>query len=526
MLTFHILLVFAIAIGCVHSQSCADKAPSEKCEEWKEKGACDKPIGEKACAKTCDKCDGGNDGTTSAPAPAPEPAPSDCEDKAPSEKCEDWKGKGACEKPFGEKACAKTCNKCNGGNDGTTSAPAPAPTPAPSDPDEKPTEPTACTDANQGRCECADTSDGFQTYTFWLGDVQRCFTVFHPGGGSIPVYLAPNCYAKDKLSGIEGMKSYSDGNAAATRYGFARFGLSSPDGAWTFGNDGVVNDDYPMPCSDEDSKDMPYLRAIFDFIESNPDQFDASKIYAGGFSQNSMFSAYIAFCFNEKVLGVWQGGSGLAYTGEKPYLPGCQAQVTASDFAECNGCNQCVSTNFCTSCQYWPIYPCYSEKRPMVDCVAVYDNDKIAVSDPDTLNTAINMYETLMNEGHDARLLRFSPSDDGTINGGHLDPKNKEFWQVGCLGITDPCSEACETAFVDCVNSQAINSASDRVEAFQTCIDEAKFTGLGCTSNCAPTYNMLAQSEEPTTVMFDNFGAGAEVAGAQPSTSKCTATSN
>ena len=56
---------------------------------------------------------------------------------------------------------------------------------------------------------------------------------------------------------IIGMKSYSDGNAAATRYGFARFGLSSPDGAWTFGNDGVVNDDYPMPCSDEDSKDCP-----------------------------------------------------------------------------------------------------------------------------------------------------------------------------------------------------------------------------------------------------------------------------
>ena len=29
-----------------------------------------------------------------------------------------------------------------------------------------------------------------------------------------------------------------------------------------------------MPCSDEDSKDMPYLKAIFNFIESNPDQFD------------------------------------------------------------------------------------------------------------------------------------------------------------------------------------------------------------------------------------------------------------
>ena len=89
-----------------------------------------------------------------------------------------------------------------------------------------------------------------------------------------------------------------------------------------------------MPCSDEDSKDMPYLKAIFNFIESNPDQFDASRIYAGGFSQNSMFSAYIGFCFNEKVLGIWQGGSGLAYTGELPNLPGCQGQVCTKSFSD------------------------------------------------------------------------------------------------------------------------------------------------------------------------------------------------
>merc|ERR1719468_489086 len=66
-------------------------------------------------------------------------------------------------------------------------------TEAPIIPDEQPTEPTACTDANAGRCECADTSEGFQTYTFWLGDVQRCFTVFHPNSRAsevLPVLLA------------------------------------------------------------------------------------------------------------------------------------------------------------------------------------------------------------------------------------------------------------------------------------------------------------------------------------------------
>ena len=76
-----------------------------------------------------------------------------------------------------------------------------------------------------------------------------------------------------------------------------------------------------------------------------------------------------------------------------------------------------------------------------IDCLAVYDNDKIAVDDPEETNTATNMYETLLSEGHDARLFRFSPSDDETIPGGHTDPKNKEFWHVGCLGITAQCSE-------------------------------------------------------------------------------------
>ena len=71
------------------------------------------------------------------------------------------------------------------------------------------------------------------------------------------------------------------------------------------------------------SKPKPkYMRAIFEFVEANPDQFDSSRMYAEGFSQNSMFSAYIGHCFNENVLGVWQGGSGMGLTGQLPYFPG------------------------------------------------------------------------------------------------------------------------------------------------------------------------------------------------------------
>ena len=44
----------------------------------------------------------------------------------------------------------------------------------------KPTEPVPYTNENRGHCECGNISQGFHTYTFWIGEMQRCFTVYHP----------------------------------------------------------------------------------------------------------------------------------------------------------------------------------------------------------------------------------------------------------------------------------------------------------------------------------------------------------
>ena len=115
--------------------------------------------------------------------------------------------------------------------------------------------------------------------------------------------------------------SHSPGNHAAEIYGYARIGLSTPDGNWEFGNNGIINDDYPMPCSDEDSKDIPYLKTVFKFVEQHQ-YLDSTRMWAEGFSQNSVFSAYIGHCFRENVLGIFQGGSGLALHGSRPYFPG------------------------------------------------------------------------------------------------------------------------------------------------------------------------------------------------------------
>ena len=72
-----------------------------------------------------------------------------------------------------------------------------------------------------------------------MENVQRCFTVFHPpsrASESLPVLIQPNCYAEDRLVGLDMTNDRSPGNTAATRYGYSRIGVSTPDHDWIFGN--------------------------------------------------------------------------------------------------------------------------------------------------------------------------------------------------------------------------------------------------------------------------------------------------
>ena len=77
-----------------------------------------------------------------------------------------------------------------------------------------PTDATACNEKNKGRCECANVLNGFQTYTFWIGDIQRCFTVYHPLSRineTLPIVFSGNCYAKDKLRLMDSVNENSKG---------------------------------------------------------------------------------------------------------------------------------------------------------------------------------------------------------------------------------------------------------------------------------------------------------------------------
>ena len=191
-----------------------------------------------------------------------------------------------------------------------------------------------------------------------------------------------------------------------------------------FGNDGVVNDADPLPC-DAGGKDHAYARVALEWIRADAATFDPAAVYAEGFSQNSMYAASFAFCFEREVVGVYQGGSGLALAGKAPTPPGKQVECTESSFRK--HANQCVTNEPCgEKCQYWPIYPCFSETAPVIDCVVSYDDDFL-------YGSASHMNEALIREGHDSRLLVFTPDAAAGRDGGHKNPENYEHWLDGWL---------------------------------------------------------------------------------------------
>lgn len=381
-------------------------------------------------------------------------------------------------------------------------------------PSEQPLVPTACTEANAGRCECSSETN-FTTYTWWLQGQQRCFTAFHPNVGeqTLPVLLLMQCYACDTLVGM-GMNSLDAAPVeAARRYGFAAVGLSTQDSDWTFGNDGVVNQSIPQACGDEYSKDYVYLRHIMEFLEANAD-FNHTQIYTSGFSQNSMFAAYAAFCFESNVVGIWQAGSGMVVRGKEPSSPQLEAECARSSHTAYG--TDCKEEEPCTACEYWPIYPCYSTTKPMIDCLMMYTNDFLSGTDD-------YMYGYLITEGHDARQLKFSPAPN--IQGGHAPPQQQYDWLVGCLGITAACTQECEASFSECMIGKQAASNMEVQRAFSQCIQTEFSTLAGCDDGCSPTLPMLENSEVLVADLShtENFGGSAEGLEAQPDRSICIA---
>ncbi len=141
--------------------------------------------------------------------------------------------------------------------------------------------------------------------------------------------------------------------------------------------------------------------------------------------------------------------------------------------------------HFCNDCTVWPIFPKTCENK-LIDCIAAYTNDNIACG------SDFYAYEAMVEEGNDARMLSFAHTD--TL-GGHRNPENQNSWIVGCLGIVDSCSDACESSFLTCMGGV---TGGDEFEACETQLKNGNLSN--CEVGCAPTLEMLKTSQTPSVI--------------------------
>lgn len=379
---------------------------------------------------------------------------------------------------------------------------------------QKPATPALCTASNKGDCECADSAN-IQTFTYWDTDgVQQCFTAYVPPTAKkpMPVALYSQCYAKNKLTTMNNEKSKF--LAPFARFGIAVVYLSSFKGSWTLGNDGIVNDAIPQPC---DSPDLAYVETVLDHIATSPSVYDPSKVSTYGYSQNGQFSAYAGTCFADRMYGIWQGMAGLSIVGEKnPKIPPKAPECSTSSYKEYK--NQCEQKAPCTECKYFPIYPCHIPgEHKTIHCQQGYNNDRMVSGEStivDTDNTAGDyLFDTATAEGNPVRMLKFKEDTENGVKGGHAGPKNDIDWFVGCLGLAQPCSSACEAEVAQCAGK----GTGYTWETYADCVTEAGT----CEKGCAPTKSMLDLSETPFSKLSGWGAAEYEEVVGRPATSKC-----
>ena len=386
------------------------------------------------------------------------------------------------------------------------------------------TEPTVCTESSSepNACECS-SEEGFTTYRFVQDGTERCMTEFiDPPTASerLPLVMLPDCYTANALQNpgeIVGM---------ARTYNVRIMELSSPTGGWAFPLDNEINEsNHTEQCDAESSPEIAYMEAVFSRVDQmiEAGSVDADKIYLSGFSQNSMFSVFVATCFPERIRGISQGGSGLYSEADGSLaLPNCEGACTASDFEVHE--MDCVTETPCDTCNYFPVLPT-SGGESFRSCSVMYDNDDAAHS------TAVPGHKLLTQAGHDVTLRIFAARPEAQL-GGHTMPVLDWEWANSCLEVNPPCSTECGTAVTGCVEDfketfridnggqEAMQSREGRdalTNAYRDCHrDNAEL----CPRGCAATTDMLHSVEVPacecTPGQMDCACTTSDVAGSCP----------
>ena len=104
-----------------------------------------------------------------------------------------------------------------------------------------------------------------------------------------------------------------------------------------------MGDESGTPCADSDSRELVYLRSVFEWLDARPERFNTSQIYFGGESAGALAALYLTTCLHAngspwKPKALWTHSSGLKIQGDG-LLMQATPRMPWFTHGECPGCD-------------------------------------------------------------------------------------------------------------------------------------------------------------------------------------------
>jgi poly(3-hydroxybutyrate) depolymerase len=232
---------------------------------------------------------------------------------------------------------------------------------------------------------CSVAVDDGQVVSLSDGKYKRCMSVITPSSNSGPMPVLFNFHggggsARNCGEGPESgeLASLAAQGGFALICGEALQGIFGMGGQWNVPE--VITDATGTPCGESDSYDIAYIEAAVNWLATQSDVYDTSRIFFTGCSMGSAFTGYISSC--------WKKAHPTDLSSFATHSTGLKVKNDGLELPPDNYHTQ-YTWGECPDCQYFPFKPeTYSDDLGLKACI--FDN----TGDGDFYKTSVALNST------------------------------------------------------------------------------------------------------------------------------------
>lgn len=309
--------------------------------------------------------------------------------------------------------------------------------------------------ASGGNTPTCSVSGNGQVVSLSDGQYDRCMSVITPSGATGPMPVLFNFHGgggngQNCGSGPESgeLASIAQSSGFALVCGEALQDIFGRGGQWNIPE--IITDATGTPCEGSDSHDIGYINAAVEWLNSQSDKYDTSRIFFTGCSMGSAFTSYISSCWKKShpndLSAFATHSTGLKVKGDGLSLP---PDNYDTDY----------TWGECPNCGYFPFKPeAHTDDLGLKACI--FDN----TGDGDFYETSVNLASKWKELGNEAE-THFSSGGHCEIHS-HVDIVNCMDAGTGRLLPNGPVPSPSPTPSP----SPSPSPSSDPSQACQDCL--------------------------------------------------------